>query len=50
MGVGAGPRVLGAEAHVFMDTPLRDTLSREAHEFVWCQEEGSGGCAEFRSL
>ena len=22
-----------------MDTPLRDTLSREAHEFVWCQED-----------
>lgn len=30
------------EAHVFMDTPLRDTLSREAHEFVWCQEDCYG--------
>ncbi|CAE7942339.1 tpsA, partial [Symbiodinium sp. KB8] len=34
---------LMVKAHVFMDTPLRDTLSREAHEFVWCQEEPDCG-------
>ncbi|CAJ1357655.1 unnamed protein product [Effrenium voratum] len=34
---------LMVKAHVFMDTPLRDTLSREAHEFVWCQEEQDCG-------
>ena len=34
---------LMVKAHVFMDTPLRDTLSREAHEFVWCQEDKECG-------
>ncbi|CAE8584663.1 unnamed protein product, partial [Polarella glacialis] len=34
---------LMVKAHVFMDTPLRDTLSRSAHEFVWCQEETETG-------
>lgn len=34
---------LMVKAHVFMDTPLRDTLSREAHEFVWCQEDKDCG-------
>lgn len=30
---------LMVKANVFLDTPLRDTLSKEAHEFVWCQED-----------
>jgi len=29
---------LMVKAHVFVDTPLRDTLSRPAHEFLCCQE------------
>jgi len=31
------------KAHVMMDTPLRDMLSRAAHEFLYCQEERDCG-------
>jgi len=31
-----------AKAHVMIDTPLRDVLSRSAHEYLFCQEDGHG--------
>ncbi|CAK0860860.1 unnamed protein product [Prorocentrum cordatum] len=30
-------------AHVFVDTPLRDTLSQPAHEYLYCQKDKNCG-------